>query len=481
MLRKLVFIIFVSLLWIHSEAQNPAIIDVSQVKQVIDGFGASTAWHTAISDVEADAAFSNNTNSQLGLSIIRVRISPNPTDYSGWANEKSNATKAKARGASMVLATPWSPPITLKDNNNIIKGILKPDSYAAYAAHLKSFCTYLGNVDVVSIQNEPNITVDYESCIWTAAQLLEFCKTNAPAIGKPVMAPEAYNFDYSFSDQILNDPTAGANISYVGGHLYGTSTRSYPLATNKGKKLWMTEYYIGGDSIGTGLIMAKDILDCMYGNMNAYIWWYLRVAACNLINTDGSLQLKGATMGQFSKFIRPGYFRVQSSYQPNAGIILQAFKGPEQDVIVVINKNTTVKSQTFNFSNENIVSATKYVTSLTKKISNDGVITCTNNSFTDNLDAKSITTYVVKRAPSAVNENKKINFTVFPNPASDYIKLSTIENVNSVKICNLLGQKIIEINNPKDQSISIESLISGTYIISTNQDGIENRTKFIKK
>lgn len=480
MSKKFSFIIIISLFFIYSEAQNPATIDVAQLKQVIDGFGASTAWHGAISDIEADAAFSNTTNSQLGLSIIRVRISPNPTDWAGWGNEKSNATKAKARGA-MVLATPWSPPASMKTNNNVIGGELLPASYIAYAAQLKSFCTYLANVDVVSIQNEPNITVGYESCTWSAAQLLEFCKTNAPLIGTPVMAPEAYNFDYKYSDPILNDPIACANISYVGGHIYGSSTRSYPLAATKGKKLWMTEYYIGGDSIGTGLIMAKDILDCMYGNMNAYVWWYLRVASCNLINSDGSLQLKGATMGQFSKFIRPGYNRVYSSYQPNAGIILQAFKGPDQDVIVVINQNTTVKSQTFNFNNENIENATKYVTSLTKKISNDGVITCTNNSFTDNLDAKSITTYVIKRVSTAVNEHEITNITFFPNPAEDFIQLSTNENVKYINIFNLEGQKIMYINNPAESRINISTLQSGTYIIQVNQNGVEERMKFFKK
>jgi len=480
MYRKVMFLIFASVWCIHTEAQNPATIDVSQLKQVIDGFGASSAWHEKLTDVEADAGFSNNTTAQLGLSIIRVRISPTSTDWSGWGNEKSNATKAKARGAK-VLASPWSPPPAMKDNNNIIKGALKPTSYAAYAAHLKSFCTYLGNVDVVSIQNEPNITVDYESCIWTPAQILEFCKTNASAIGTPVMAPEAYNFANTFADPILNDATANTNISYIGGHLYGTSTRSYPLAVTKNKKLWMTEYYVGGDSIGTGLIMAKDILDCMNGNMNAYIWWYLRNQGCNLINTDGSLQLKGAAMGQFSKFIRPGYNRVHSSYQPNTNIYMQAFKGPEHDVIVIMNKNTTTKSQTFNFYNENIVSATKYVTSISKKISNDGEITCTNNSFTDNLDAKSITTYVVKRATSAVNVSNATNMTLYPNPATDYINLSTLENMSSACVFNLIGQKLITINNPQDQNINISNLTSGTYLLTINQNGIEKRMKFIKK
>jgi O-glycosyl hydrolase len=52
-------------------------IDAGNVKQDIDGFGASTAWHGQLSDREADAAFRNDSVNQLGLSILRIRIDPN--------------------------------------------------------------------------------------------------------------------------------------------------------------------------------------------------------------------------------------------------------------------------------------------------------------------------------------------------------------------------------------------------------------------
>jgi len=481
MSKKILFIVSISLLCSITQAQVAVTVDFSAEKQVIDGFGASTAWHGAITDAEANAAFGNDNTYQMGLSILRVAISPSGTSTNtGWNNEKLNAQKAKARGAK-VMATPWSPPSSMKTNGNTIGGELMPASYAAYAAHLKSFCTYLGNVDVVSIQNEPNITVTYESCTWSPTQILNFCINNAASIGTPVMAPEAYNFDSKYADPILSNPTATANIDYIGGHIYGTSSRSYPLATTKGKKLWMTEYYLNPDSMGTCMTMAKDILDCLYGNMNAYVWWYLRTPGCNLINTGGALKLKGYTMGQFSKFIRPGYIRVNASYQSNPNIYTVAFKGEYQDIIVALNFNRTVKKQVFNLRNDNIESATKFVTSATKRITNDGTIACAANSFTDDLDARSVTTYILKRASSAVTDIKTVNIDIYPNPAQNYVKLSSIENIKSVYISNLLGKKIVSINNPQNSKIDISNLLSGTYIISINQNGIEKHVKFMKQ
>jgi len=133
---------------IYSTAQI-ATIDAKNKKQNIDGFGASTAWHGQISDAEADAAFKNSNNNQLGLSILRVRIDPN----SSWADEKMNAQKAKARGAT-ILATPWTPPALMKTNSNVVAGELKPTSYADFATFLSNFCNYMGNIDVISVQNE---------------------------------------------------------------------------------------------------------------------------------------------------------------------------------------------------------------------------------------------------------------------------------------------------------------------------------------
>lgn len=478
MLKKSVLLSIFAILIFNLNAQV-AIIDVSKVKQVIDGFGASTAWHVQFTAAEADAAFKNENSEQMGLSILRVRIAPSSTEWPGWADEKANAQKAKARGA-IILASPWSPPTSLKTNNNIIGGELKSESYSAYANHLKTFCTYLGNVDVVSIQNEPNIEVGYESCNWTPTQLLSFCKNNASAIGKPVMAPEAFNFDKNYSDPILNDSVANAHVQYIGGHLYGATAYNYANAITKGKKVWMTEKYFNPDDIETCITMAKEITDCMYNNMNAYVWWYLRQPGCNLIEAGGKLKKKGFTMGQYSKFVRPGYNRVDATYQPKTKVYLVAFKGKNQNVVVVINQNKNAVSQAFSFKNDTVLSVKKYVTSDSKNISDEGTLACVGNSFTDNLDAQSITTYVSSKIPTGVSSYKSPEILFFPNPASDILQLSSVENVTSYQVFNLLGQPLIIQSNPKSSSVDISSLNSGIYLIKIRQKEIEKCFRFVK-
>jgi glucuronoarabinoxylan endo-1,4-beta-xylanase len=415
MIKKQAFLITFLVFSARSTAQV-ADIDAGNVKQTIDGFGASTAWHGQLSDKEADAAFNNDTDN-LGLSILRIRIDPNGNN----ADEMKNAQKAKARGA-LIFAAPWTPPAKMKTNNSTVGGELKSASYAEYAEFLKQFCTMLGNVDIVSLQNEPDARVSYESCAWTGAQLRDFCRNYAPAIGKPVLMPESQGFVPAFSDPTLNDSVACSHISVIGGHLYGTSPRSYPEALNKGKKVWMTEHFFNEDDITTCINqMAREMIDCMYNNMNAYIWWYLRQPDCNLIKTGGAFKRKGYIMAHFSKFVRPGYYRIDATYRPQASVYLVAFKG-EETVIVVINMSTSSKDQTFSFTHDSIAHMKRYTTSEIKSLSDEGINDLTDNSFTVTLEAKSITTFVsteaadgVKPPDSMIPENCSLGQN-FPNP-----------------------------------------------------------------
>jgi len=368
---------------------SAAYVNLSDVRQKIDGIGGSTAWSGQLSENEANALFSNGNDQQIGLSILRVRIDP----ANSWTDEKINAQKAKARGAT-ILATPWTPPASMKSNNNLVGGTLNTSQYQNYANYLKDFCSNLGNVDVISIQNEPNISVDYESCTWNATQLLNFVNNNAASIGKPIMIPEAYNFDFSLSDPTLNDATAVSKISYIGGHIYGPSPTKYDLAINKGKKVWMTEHYQNYTDINTCLNVAKEIHDCMtVANYNAYIWWTLKIWDCTLI-TDGVLNKKAYTIGQFSKFVRPGYNRVDATNNPSANVYVSAYKGNNKTVIVAVNTGTTAVNQPFIVQNGTVSSLLPYRTSSAENMLQLNAISLSNGTFTAALPAQSVTTFV---------------------------------------------------------------------------------------
>lgn len=377
-----------------------AMVDFTSLQQEIDGFGASSAGHGALTAAQMDAAFSNNTQNQMGLSILRVEI--DVAGESAWGTEKANAAGAKARGARYVLATPWSPPISMKTNKDYVAGNLSTSSYADYAAYLKSYRTYMGDlVDVISIQNEPNVKVTYLSCDWTQNMITNFVKNNAGAIGGDVMIPETFNFDVSYSDPSLNDATAVGNFTHIGLHLYGAQMKTYTNAVNKGKKIWMTEHFFDPDDITNGLYAAKEIMDCLNNQMNAYIWWYLRTPNCNLINEDGTLKLKGYVMGQFSKYVRPGSHRATATYSPQSGVTVMAFAGA-RNVIVAVNQNTSSKSQTFTISKGVFANPKRYTTSSSKRLADAGTTTVTNGSFTATLDAQSITTFVAEGSTGAV-------------------------------------------------------------------------------
>jgi len=360
-------------------------INLTSLKQVIRGFGGSSAWHGQLTNADCDKLFTT-----LGLSMLRVRIDPN----NNWSDEISNAQKAMARGA-IVFASPWTPPAYMKDNNNAVGGSLLPQYYGEYANWLNSFANAMSNNGVplyaVSVQNEPNINVTYESCSWTSAQMFNFMVNNAGAINTKVMMPETFNYLPSYADAILNDPAGAANTDICAYHWYGAN--QYALwnnAYNKGKDVWMTEYFSNDQSLNAAIETAVDIhkfITINYGN--AYVWWWVKNPDCNLI-TDTDINKRGYVMGQFAKFVRPGYNRVDVT----GGTNISAYTNGTKAVIVAVNSGTSSITKKITFQNGTISSVTPYITSGTKNLQPASSISVSGNSFTYTLAPKSVTTFV---------------------------------------------------------------------------------------
>ena len=446
MIKLRAFTITILALSAHCTAQI-ANIDAGNVKQTIDGFGASTAWHGQLSDQEADAAFKNETGNQMGLSILRIRIDEN----GNYSDELINARKAMARGA-VIFAAPWDAPAVMVERVGDIKRI-RYDMYDEYARYLDYFVSYMSRHSAplycISIQNEPDWNGGWNQ--WTSGEMLTFMRDYAHLItGTKIMAPESFQFRHEMSDPILNDPIACENLDIVGGHIYGAGLASYPLAEEKGKKIWMTEHYINEDDITTCINQfAKEIIDCMYNNMNAFVWWYLRQPDCNLINTGGSLRRKGYTMAHFSKFIRPGYHRIDATYRPQSGVYMVAFKGKEI-VVVVINSSTSRKEQTFTYRGVSIPRVKRYTTTGSGNLSDEGIIVLTDNTFSAALHAMSITTFVGTDTSAGGKPQRHILGQNYPNPFNliTNISVSVTESTEiSLKIYDVLGQEVATLVN----------------------------------
>jgi len=245
----------------------------------------------------------------------------------------------------------------------------------------------------VSVQNEPDVTVTYESCDWDAADMLRFARENAPSVGTDVMIPESANFDHTLSDDILNDSLAAAHIPIIAGHLYGGGLVPYPLAQSKGKELWMTEYLDLDVAWDAALATGKQINDCMLVGMSAYVWWYI-VRFYGPIDENGNVTQRGYVMSQFARFIRPGYFRVDATENPQQQIFLSAYKDNSKVVIVAINNGTQSVDQTFILREGTVSGFTPYVTSNTKNCVQQSDISVTSNTFSAELEPSSITTFV---------------------------------------------------------------------------------------
>src|SRR6185312_15993364 len=277
-----------------SQAQT-ATINVTANQQTIDGFGFSTAWTPAMTAAQGNVLFGTGSG-QLGFSLLRIRIDPNES----WGNEPSNSSTAHSHGAK-VLGSAWTPPASEKNNNSVICGDLLTSQYANYAAHLSRAVTAIG-LDYVSYQNEPDWCPNpgYESSNPTPTEILNWMINNAPAVGKPIVAPESLNFNDSYSDPILNNATAASHVTIIGGHFYGNGNYVHTNALNHGKHVWETEHYINGTDIGTAMTVAKEISDAMNNQFSAYFWWWIMPGDPASFINGTSVDYRGYVMGQFA-------------------------------------------------------------------------------------------------------------------------------------------------------------------------------------
>ncbi len=387
-------------LQVDSVAPPMEVVTLDSVQQVIRGFGAANIlpWRPDMTAAQVQTAFGTGAG-ELGFTILRLRI-PSTDNVSDFSANLPTAQLARGLGA-IVFASPWSPPPALKTNNNIVGGTLIDTSYASYAAHLKGFADYMASNGVplyaVSLQNEPDANVTYESCDWSATQFLNFVKNNAPAVGTRIIMPESQNFQHALSDSTLNDSTAAAHVDIIGGHIYGGGLGPYPLAVSKGKDLWMTEHLILDSSWTAALGTGREIHDCMNAGMNAYVWWYI-IRYYGPIDESSNVTKRGYVMSQFSKFIRPGYRKILCNSLAQRNVYVSAYKDSASSkvVIVAINTGTSSVQQAFTVTNGSMSAFTPYTTSSSKNCAQGADIPATGGSFTATLDASSVMTFVSK-------------------------------------------------------------------------------------
>jgi glucuronoarabinoxylan endo-1,4-beta-xylanase len=462
---------------------NPPVDGLSAVNwnnmhQRIDGFGASSAWDGSWTTAQADLLFSTNTNvvynsvtyNGVGLSLLRNHII-----YAGTTSASAVPTTAEtqimqwaqARGAR-VWSTPWTPPAGFKsindiyDTNQATAGGIDGGSYLGsgnnitnvnYASQLANYVasmqsTYGVNLYAISVQNEPDADVtNYEACQWSGTQIHDFVTNLYNALAAQglsstqIIVPESqvWSGDTALYTPTLNDPITAADVGIIANHDYaannsiGDQTTPAALSTD-GKALWETEVAIltGSDSsIANGVYYAQRIyLFMTQAQANAYHYWWL-VADGNgnegLLDTSADVTKRLFTFGQYSRFVRPNFYRIDATSSQSSALI-SAYKDSASTAFAIVEVNTNAATdviQTVNLTNFTAASVTPWITSGSLSLAQQSPISVTNSSFTYDVPAMSVVTFVgIGNTPPTIGavSNQTVNAGVtllVTNTASD--------------------------------------------------------------
>jgi len=383
-------------------AQTAADINFNTTYQTIRGFGTSTAWQPVLNSTQANNLFGTGTG-QVGFTILRSRIDPSSTTGgSNWATERSNAQQAQSINSQVIVfATPWTPPAVWKSNGSVDDGTLNTSDYDNFANYLNAFIAYekAGGVNLyaISVQNEPDFLPDYESCGYSGAQMDAWIAQEGGKINTKLIMPESDSFNLDESDPTLNDANAVGHVSIVAGHTYGVAPFYYTNAKNKGKDVWMTETTYTpaagssaeptiSDAIAAAELYHQSMAVAQY---NAYVYWWTP-----LLLNGNSPNYYAYALGQYSKFVRPGYVMTGANNNPTSGVYVTSYKGNNNYVIVAVNSNSGTSNISFPITGATLTSVTPYQTSASLQLAELNAVSVSNDTFTYSLPGQSITTFV---------------------------------------------------------------------------------------
>ena len=393
-------------------------VNLSGLQQKITGFGVSTAWAGSYRN-STDADYLWSTTKGAGLTLLRIRYGD------GLAIAKS----AAAAGVT-VWMTPWGTGTngatggsytTTQSNPNGCNGsfpvLTNPTGLAsALVTWVQNAKTQGVPIYAVSAENEPDSCGINSTTVYSAAQLAAWIDVLGPAmaaIGVKTMAPETMNACgfTGYFNAIKADTAAWNAVNIFASHEYGCGTLpSEPTIAAAGKEYWETEVDTGtgkGDSSGDGIASALPMATTLHNdltkaNLNAWHIWWLYNASGNggcLYDTTNNVWTKRLwVLGNYARFVRPGFMRVSTSGTVPSGVLLTAYQNPADGTVAVvaINSNTSATPLSLYISGVVPCSITPWVTSATDSLASKSPITVSSARFSATLDAQSVTTFVGK-------------------------------------------------------------------------------------
>lgn len=394
-------------------------VDSTQVYQQVDGFGYTLTSGSAEIINQLGAAERNALLNELfgtgetsaGISFLRIGIgatdlSSTVYSYDDMPNGQTdpglvNFSLSPDQGAMIpvlkqivlinpgikLLATPWSAPAWMKDNNNSVGGSLLPAYYQVYANYFVKYIQAMQaeglTVYAITPQNEPLHPGNNPSLYMTATQQAAFIKNNlGPAFTAAGITAKIIIYDHNcdrpdYPIDILNDAAARPYIDGSAFHLYAgnISALSQLYTAFPDKKIYFTEQYTASNGNFSGDLvwhMRNVIIGSMRNYSRVALEWNLATNAAYGPHTPGgcSVCLGALTIGsgtvtrnvsyyiitQVSRFVRPGSVRIASDNYGNLYTV--AFLRPDgKKILIVLNDSGTSIGFNIKFRNKQLASA----------------------------------------------------------------------------------------------------------------------------
>jgi glucosylceramidase len=283
--------------------------------------------------------------------------------------------------STTIMATPWSPPGWMKTSGSMIGGTLNTADYQVFANYLVKFIQAYDAagvpVSLITAQNEPEYSPsNYPGSTFTSTQEANFIADNlGPAIKAAGLKTGILGYDHnwndpSFPETILGDSSAAQYVTGTAWHCYSgdPSAQSTVEALYPSYGTYETE--CSGSQSSPVSDTFADTLDWELENLvvdgirnysKSVVTWNMALnpsggpsmncttcTALVTVNNSADTATYNAeyySLGQVSKFVKPGAVRIGSNTFGSGNIEDVAFQNPGgTDALVVLNSNTSSAS-----------------------------------------------------------------------------------------------------------------------------------------
>lgn len=298
---------------------------------------------------------------QTDASLTNFSLTPDMTDLIPLLNEI-----LLINPAIKILATPWSPPVWMKDNGNFIGGSLQPQYYGAYAQYFVKYIQKMKaegiTIDAITPQNEPLHPGNNPSMLMPAAQQADFIKNHlGPAFQTAGITAKIIIYDHNcdrpdYPLSILNDAGAKAFVNGSAFHLYAGEIKALSdvHAAHPDKALYFTEQYtsstgnFGGDLkwhlknviIGSMRNWSRNALEWNLANNSSFEPH--TQGGCNICKGAITIQSSSAftrnvayyIIAHASKFVPAGSVRIASNTTGDLNNVAFKISGGKKVLII---------------------------------------------------------------------------------------------------------------------------------------------------